>query len=284
MSYSSSNLLNLLDTGRTQSVGLPYLPCRSGIYQALIKIEVVVTYFGLVITIDVCILIGFGRDGMADNQAWYAQQHLPSWTWISTDITNVFQIYDELSPRMATTCVVHRYRFQACRYLDSVTAGRLYYKRVGWKLADTNLVPHFEASSLTLARKPLEMSSLTLPPECLPSVYLGPYSGAGSVAIGFSLALWGELIYVTSAFDWDLPSFNICLGATCMQMYVLIWTDNSHNWAGLTFQVTWIRFLYFTKCVFILVCGRINVVDRADRQWLWRRTPPSGLGMRHVPH
>ena len=82
---------------------------------------------------------------------------------------------------------------------------------------DINLIS-FDISDAT--REPLDMSSPTLPPECLPSVYLGPYSGAESVAIGFSMALWGESAYSAGSLTVPYPSLTSTVGATCMQMYV----------------------------------------------------------------
>lgn len=59
-----------------------------------------------------------------------------------------------------------------------------------------------------------------LPPaKCLPPVYLGPYSGAEAIAIGFSTALWGEFpSNRDSHFRWAHPNLPLQERVACKCM------------------------------------------------------------------
>ncbi|KAI0085236.1 hypothetical protein BDY19DRAFT_454401 [Irpex rosettiformis] len=97
------------------------------------------------------------------------------------------------------------------------------------------------------------ISSPTLPPEYLPDVYLGPYSGTEALAIGFSMALWG---------------------ATCMQMF-LYFTNNFKD--GRLLQTTvvfvWVlntanEFVLLSGLYVAIVTGEILLIGNGRIEYL----------------
>lgn len=60
------------------------------------------------------------------------------------------------------------------------------------------------------------MSSYLPSAKCLPPVYLGPYSGAEAIAIGFSTALWGEFPFNRDPhFRWAHPNHPLQERVAC---------------------------------------------------------------------
>ncbi|KAI0804586.1 hypothetical protein BC629DRAFT_1488146 [Irpex lacteus] len=108
-------------------------------------------------------------------------------------------------------------------------------------------------SHANLRGRALEMSTPSLPADCLPPVYLGPYSGAEAIAIGFSMALWGM---------------------TCMQMF-LYFTNNFNDERLLQALVifVWIlntanEFLLLSGLYVAIVTGEILLIGNSRIEYL----------------
>ncbi|KAI0804585.1 hypothetical protein BC629DRAFT_1191094 [Irpex lacteus] len=97
------------------------------------------------------------------------------------------------------------------------------------------------------------MSSYLPPAKCLPPVYLGPYSGAEAIAIGFSTALWGAscmqmFLYFTIGFN-DRPLLRAAV--------ILTWLMTTAN------ELALLAGLYMN-----VVTGEILVVESSRIEYL----------------
>ncbi len=115
------------------------------------------------------------------------------------------------------------------------------------RIPEPDLRMYIEDSLSTLSHanlrgRALEMSTPSLPADCLPPVYLGPYSGAEAIAIGFSMALWGKFVVLSLWTFADLIRDQVWLACRCMLLLPI------NPFTLISFSTN-TRFLYFTKCV-----------------------------------